>query len=194
MATPDIGIQKSVVPTENLPASTVDGYYYIRYRIVSDDQSQYSEWSVKHKLKTVSVAETISAYNALLPEGADPVSIVYKVYSTDETMYLSWNVPEILKRNTFDVFVQWWTGQGDEPGTDPGDWAGALYCGVVKGNTFDINIPEIYRSSNMVDKYARFLVQLPSTTKQISDQTEEIRLFSTEFKTTRGKIDAGLVP
>jgi hypothetical protein len=99
---PDKGIKQSKVLPKDLPPMTLDGKYIIRYRIVTEDKKQFSVWSPKFTLSSVSMSSLL-----------EKTPITYNIRSSinkeeKNIMTLSWTIPpNVPLPNDYDVYVRW---------------------------------------------------------------------------------------
>lgn len=171
MPTPDPGIKKVVIPQQTLSEISTTGEYFVRYRVVSDDDVVASEWSPKLRFIAKDIQDII---------GFDPADISYQVFADGVSMSLSWATPTNLKDGKFDVFVDW-----DYSGSDDGNFE---YAGTVSTNSININVPTSPRPSSAV-----FHVQLASNEKTSPSTNSKIKLFETTPHTTYSIVDGGTI-
>jgi hypothetical protein len=159
---PDVGIKKVVIPQQTLSEISASGEYFVRYRVVSDDEVVASEWSPKQKM----TAATIHSILGVANQAAISVDSILQP-SLDETyMLLSWNTPTQLKDSSFDVFVKWGSGSFE-------------YLDTTNSSKISTLVPT--SPSRPTD--ATFHVQIASSSKQVST-SEYVKLFSKTGKTS----------
>lgn len=125
----DKDIQKIVVPTNKLPYSTTDGYYYIRYRVITEDGGNGSSWSSKFQVPVVSISAIVT----------DSYNPNYKMTSDSKAIKLTWDISDILKGlklETFDVHAKW---SDKDTGWDLINWK---YISTTKANSIAATVPE----------------------------------------------------
>ncbi len=169
MPTPDPGIKRVVIPQQTLGEISDSGEYFVRYRIVSEDEVVTSEWSPKYKFIAKTVQEII---------GFNPSGISYQIFADGTSMSLSWATPTEIKDSKFDVFVDW-----DYSGSDDGNFQ---YAGTVSTNSINIDVPTSPRPAEAI-----FHVQLASTEKASPSSNSKIKLFETAPHTTYSIINGG---
>lgn len=137
MTTPDSGIKKVTILSEDLPVINFDvGGYAVRYRIVSEDRNRYSHWSPIHYVDAgyVYVPGSIKVSS----KTSDAISIIWDKVSVKK------DDVEISKIRDYDVWVRW--GRGGE-----GDW---LYDGKIQSNTVSLLIPDEYTKDGIIQASA----------------------------------------
>lgn len=169
MPTPDPGIKKVVIPQQTLSEISATGEYYIRYRVVSEDETVTSEWSPKQKFTAKAIQDVV---------GFDPAEISYQIFADGTSMSLAWTTPTSLKDSKFDVFVDW-----DYSSSDDGNFE---YIATVSSNTINVDVP----LTPTRPPYAVFHVQLASIEKEYSESTK-LKLFQTDLHTTLYIVDGG---
>jgi hypothetical protein len=165
VATPDPGIKRVIIPQQTLSEISTSGEYFVRYRIVTEDETVTSEWSPKYKFDAKAITSII---------GFDPAEISYQVVADGTYMILSWNTPTELKESSFDTFIKW----------DSGSFS---YLETTSNNTVSVFVPTSPRPS-----LATFHVQLSSNPKVVSI-SDKIKMFETEPHTTTSIVDGGTI-
>jgi hypothetical protein len=119
-------IQKAVVPNEDLPSLSLDGKYYVRYRIVSEDKNRVSHWSPIY---------SVDPDYAFVPSGD------LSVEKNSNHVLVIWNPVEIKKNNKliktakeYDVWFRWHK-------SDAGDWK---FFERVETNSLTLLAPTSY--------------------------------------------------
>jgi hypothetical protein len=169
VATPDPGIRRVVIPQQTLSEISTSGEYFIRYRIVTEDETVTSEWSPKYKFTAAPIATILST---------ETISIEHKLQASVDELYmtLSWNIPTQLKDSSFDIFVKWGSGGTYE------------YVETTRAGSVNTLIP----TSPSRPTQARFHIQLSSNPKELST-SEYIKLFETAATPTRLTMDGGTI-
>jgi len=129
MAIPD-NIQSVTIPANKMPYSTSDGFYYVRYRVITESKDIFSTWSPKFKLPVVPISSIVG----------ESYSPNLKIVTDTSNVKLTWDLPTTINLENFDVYVKWST-QGAEPTlTQWGniDWK---YATAVQGNSVSVKIP-----------------------------------------------------
>lgn len=137
MAVPE-NIQKTTIPYADLPYSTSDGYYYVRYRVVTESVDILSAWSAKHKIPVVPISDIVGV-------DYDPN---YFIVSDGDTIKLSWDIPSNIQLDTFDVYVKW-SAQDDAPTEldwDAIDWQ---YVITTQANSMSMTVPQPTKISSI---------------------------------------------
>jgi len=129
MAVPE-GIQKIVTPYSKIPYSTSEGFYYVRYRVITESKDIFSSWSPKYRIAVVPVSSLVGAnYNP-------NTSII----SDGDTIKLTWTLPANIDLTTFDVYAKWST-QLEPPTTEEWSQASWKYIATTQGNSVSVSIP-----------------------------------------------------
>lgn len=129
MAVPQ-GIQKIIVPYNNLPYSTSDGSYHVRYRVITESKDIFSSWSARYKVPAVPVSDIVGVdYN---PNAT--------IVSDGDTVSINWTVPENILLDTFDVYVKW-SAQGEQPTESEWDALTWKYVTTTQANSASLAIP-----------------------------------------------------
>lgn len=160
-----MSIQKVSISGESLPLITSDGKYFVRYRIVSNDDGLTSPWSTFYEF----AGNTISDF---IGEAADTLYAV--VNSDSKSILLQWGAigSDTTKSAKFDVFAKW---AYDEMPTYLTDYE---YLATVSSTAFSIQIP-------VNATYGTFAVQLATQDKAITATTiETLGLGEKEISTT----------
>ena len=127
MTTPDKGIEKVFIPYKTLPAVSPGNSYYLRYRILYEDQSQYSAWSPKYKIDGRSVERLTSETEIVKPNT-----------SSDGTyINCGWSIPPSLEGRNFDIFVRW--SYSEDLEENMSEW---FYDSTISAGNASINIPD----------------------------------------------------
>lgn len=129
MAVPE-GIQKIIVPYNNLPYSTSDGSYHVRYRVITESKDIFSSWSPRYKVPALAVSDIVG-------ENYDPNTVIS---SDGDTVRISWTVPENILLDTFDVFVKW-SSQNDLPSELEWNSSSWTYITTTQANSASLAIP-----------------------------------------------------
>ena len=169
MPQPDAGIKKVVIPQQTLSDISTSGEYFVRYRVVSDDDVVSSEWSPKQKMTAATIYSILGVAN----QGA--ISVPHKLQASVDEVYmmLSWNTPTELKLSSFDVFVKW----------DSGSFT---YLETTTSDSITAFIP----TSPTRPSTATFHIQIASSTKEVST-SPYIQLFATSATSTRLTVNGG---
>jgi hypothetical protein len=130
MAAPD-NIQKTIIPYADLPYSTSDGYYYVRYRVVTESVDILSAWSAKHKVPVVPISDIVGV-------DYDPN---YFIVSDGDTVKLSWNIPDNIQLDTFDVYARW-SSQNTPPTESEWDAIDWQYVITTQANSMSMTVPQ----------------------------------------------------
>jgi hypothetical protein len=146
-------IKKAILLKKDFPKQTSNNKYIIRYRVVSEDGQQNTQWTPFYTVSAATVGQI-----------TNNVEIAYTVISDGSGVRISWDVPEELSEYTFDVYLNW-SANEDTWLYGTGEDTDSQYKGSVLGNTFYSIIPEI---SGEPAGYVKALVQIPTLTKTIS--------------------------
>ena len=129
MAVPE-GIQKIVTSYNKIPYSTSDGFYYVRYRVITESKDIFSSWSPKYKIAVVPISSIVgSGYN---PNAS--------VISDGDTIRLTWSIPANVDLTTFDIYAKWST-QSQPPSNEEWSVIDWKYVATTQGNNISITIP-----------------------------------------------------
>ena len=120
-------MQKAILPFSSLPPISASGKYYIRYRVVSEDKSAISDWSMVHSISGKLVKDIL---------GYEDTGVALSLVATEDGMSISWDLPEQLQNSSYDVFVKWSYDEGD---TYDEQWA---LLSTVRVNTAYIATPQ----------------------------------------------------
>lgn len=163
----DKNIKKVIISPSELLAINVEdpskSTYLVRYRIVSEDKTRVSAWSPKYEIN----ARTI-------PTILGSTTVPYNVFSNGDRITLTWTTPDIVKINSFDVYVSW--------STDNSTWTNDVtYPQNTQNSSFSIAIPS-------GKKYVKFWVQAETYPKTKSSAA---KLFETTSQSTAYIISGG---
>lgn len=137
MAVPE-GIQKIIIPYNNLPYSTSDGSYHVRYRVITESKDIFSSWSPRYKVPAVPVSQIVGV-------DYDPNAVIV---SDGDTVSLNWTVPENILLDTFDVYVKW-SAQNDTPTEPEWDALPWSYITTTQANSASLAIPAASKVSQI---------------------------------------------
>lgn len=202
---PDDNITNIVIPFAKLPYPDVNGYYNFKFRLISPEKQELSNWTINNKvlsqttqqIVTDIIGKNVSGSYSYDPDSPDlypdsPGVSSYDVVSDGKAMTVTWKTPDTLPFDTFDVFARWYESFSD---TTPTLWT---YVGTTKANNISTNIPDEYKSTEaylMIDgvktnvqKYMEFWIQTPTASHQISSHT---KFMLTAKESTLPIFDAG---
>lgn len=200
--TPDTDVQKVFVPKDILPAITPELTYAIRYRVVSDNGVQVSDWSPKHLATKFPVYSSNTSTKTILnPTGTSPakysVSVVTKSHS--ESFDVSWKIvksadglaetPEQLVDINLDCYVRWGTNSSGTI-TWGTDWT---YVTTTNSNSFSLPIPPAYATTISTKHVAQFMVHLATTDRAATETQYGTRLLLSDTISTDGLYNAGKI-
>ena len=165
---------KSVfVPAEVGPATIENSSsplsYLNRYRLVTENGEALSAWSNFVFSSQNSVASIISGFT--------PEYSISSVESGGVGLNIKWTVPEVLERQTFDIYFSW--------SYDGTTYTSFEYTDTVSSNNYYIKIPTV---STVLAKKVKLAVQLPTNIKVVNTNA---LLFETPGIDTRPILDAG---
>jgi len=137
MAVPD-GIQKIVTSYSKIPYSTSQGFYYVRYRVITESKDIFSSWSPKYKIAVVPVSSIVG-------QSYDPRA---SVVADADTLKLTWSLPSNIELTTFDVYAKWST-QSEPPTNEQWSTINWEYVATTQGNSASIRVPEDLKQSTI---------------------------------------------
>lgn len=130
MAVPS-GIQQVITSYNKIPYSTSDGFYYVRYRVITESKDIFSSWSPKYKIAVVPISSIVgSNYN--------PNTIIS---SDGGSIKIIWSIPSNINLSTFDIYAKWST-QKDAPTNEQWSMVDWEYIATTQSNSASIGIPE----------------------------------------------------
>jgi hypothetical protein len=135
MAVPE-NIQKVVLPANRLPYSSSDGNYYIRYRVITESQDVFSNWSTKFKVPVVPISDIVG-------ENYDANETIF---SDGQNITLTWDLPQAINLDVFDVYAKL-SKQDTEPTISDWSFFNWEYVSTVQGNSVSIPIPPATKES-----------------------------------------------
>ena len=155
---------KVIINKPDLPGVSKDGFYTMRFRIVSDDKNNVSYWTPIYNVfvpdengKYVKDALTVNVYH-------DPIG---QAVPQNYNVYVSWHDPNNL--GFYDIYTKWHSNNG---------WTDWIYHTTTASRNYVFN-PPMYLVTNDPDTYFdRYSVSVTRSTfeKVYSDR---MALFST---------------
>jgi hypothetical protein len=171
--------KKVNIPLKNIDAISLDGYYLLKYRIVSDDGTQKSHWSSMYKIylpfsasellgfaKITTSTYTSSNQLSITSSPAIPSSITDNGATSNKIYTYTWKLFDhknnIIKN--FDVYFRWKNAT-----TGWGDW---VFSGTTSGNSFSVSkfadstfvqgavCASTYTKSTLIHKYTNVLLSV----------------------------------
>ena len=160
MATPDSVIKNATINYKNLPLVGSDGRYLFKFRVLSQDGANSSEWSNIQSITMPALSTTFSFTNnnasKVIPVPTKSGSIATLSWATSGD---SWTLPSQLSDVYFDVFYK--TGPTT---TDAAfNLLPYIYHSTVNAKTVSINFSSTY---------VKFYIQAATSTKTISSVTK----------------------
>ena len=99
----DLNLKKIVVSAADLPGfGAIDGGYTIRYRIVTEDKNQFSEWSPLYFLPIENESLNSGENASLFINDPDYV----EVFGTNKVLNIFWNDLSSFGIRQYDIFVK----------------------------------------------------------------------------------------
>jgi hypothetical protein len=123
MATKDSGIKNATVAYKNLPLTTADGRYLFKFRILSQDGVNSSEWST---IQSITMPNLTTLFAS---------SITNTTTKSGTTLTSSWTVPI---NPTFDIFYRYAATAGAVSS------ATYVYYATVDAKNISISLPAAY--------------------------------------------------
>jgi hypothetical protein len=156
--------KKISIDKSNVPASAKDGSYSIRYRILSSDKVQSTEWS--EYISAVPSTTIGSTLNVVV--GASTIGANYSYNSPTLTITVNFAANQIKLVNSFDFYVSWKTGA---------TWSSWQFVNTVNwtSNSFIVNFTKPAGASmGKVAMFASTYPLLTSTEVTNSTSTKKI--------------------
>lgn len=174
MAKPDPGIKKVTLRQKDIgamytnPDESLDKYY-LRYRIISEDGTQFSRWSQTYGIDGNSVLSggLVSGYTLL---------------SDATTITVSWQIDDGVFGTPFDAYVRW-SEDATKQNAEDMTWSAWTFASETTSSTFSTNIPS-------GKKWVQVYVQRQTFPKV---RTNAAKIFESTVYSTRSTTDSGLV-
>jgi hypothetical protein len=100
----DQNLKKIVISASDLPGfGAVDGGYTVRYRIITEDRNQFSEWSPLYFFPTENEFVNVGENNASLFVN-DPVYV--DIFGVNKVLNIFWNDLSSFAIRQYDIFVK----------------------------------------------------------------------------------------
>jgi hypothetical protein len=143
-------IKKIRIAKDKLPfLGGINGFYNVRFKIMSEDKNRSSAWSPIYTLNTAN----ISSSSSLLTKSVQIVkkkSATIGIYTVD----ISWSVPQNLQLNSFDIYIKTYLS---------GNASTYQYVGTVNSSSYHAVFDKANQTVDKVD----ILVQVPTIIKEV---------------------------
>jgi hypothetical protein len=183
---------KIVLPQENFQEVDIyTGKYVARYRIISDNKNNFSNWSPIFEIDPEYIYQrgTIETpgYLYLDKLGSDSVDLSWSPVSIYK--FVNGSFEMIAETPYYDIWIKW----AQSSGNNPSDW---IYNQRIYSTSLRINIPEEYIDSNGITrgsiKYMYAEIYRPGRPIMRYDQTYEFPQNSTTVDIVNNVIDFGM--
>lgn len=149
---PDLGIKRVTIAQDTLPPVTITNdkmYYFLRYRITSEDKNRQSHWSPIYRVIAPPVFDRLSDEEKL---NINSFLRIDNSALTFGTMRTDWSLPESIKNiKEFDVYYRFSLAE-----QEMGEF---IFGGTISSNSYAANVP----TSNL-DQF-EIAVQIPTFPK-----------------------------
>ena len=149
---PDLGIKRVTITEDTLPPVTITDnrmYYFLRYRIVSEDKNRQSHWSPIYRIIAPPVSDRLSDEEKLNINNFLRIDDTSKSFGT---IRADWSLPESIKNiKEFDIYYRF-----SLVNEEMGDF---IFGGTISSNSYAANVP-----TNNLNQF-EIVVQIPTFPK-----------------------------
>jgi len=140
-------VKKITIPRSEIESLSSDGFYFLRYRIVSEDKTRLSHWSQIYGVNGGSLHKDSF--------GVSYTSNIISLIQEDSGINIAWGVLNTLGVNNYDIYVRYddsstsaWNGGANSTATELTGFVATLDTGtnvvtLTTGNTSNIKVGQL---------------------------------------------------